>query len=112
MRPSCSRDAVFFEPPPSLHAARAECAQRQRALPAAHRGGRQRDDEDAPRRERTRRDAHLHRAGRLTTVENAKAGTVFSKFLWALDAAEASYCVRTFDSLQPGMTPSLECVTP
>jgi RHS repeat-associated protein len=35
------------------------------------------------------------RAGRLTTVENAKAGTVLSKFLWTLDAAGNPTKVQT-----------------
>lgn len=35
------------------------------------------------------------RAGRLTTVENAKAGTILSKFLWTLDAAGNPTRVQT-----------------
>jgi RHS repeat-associated protein len=35
------------------------------------------------------------RAGRLTTVENAKAGTILSKFLWTLDAAGNPTKVQT-----------------
>lgn len=35
------------------------------------------------------------RAGRLTTVENAKAGSVLSKFLWTLDAAGNPAKVQT-----------------